>query len=186
MSKAFTKENDTQDDADDDSLDGAVALLPEGAKNYITPRGAEKLQAELRELRNIERPKLVNTIAWAAGNGDRSENADYIYGKRRLREIDRRVRFLIKRLESAEVIDPVSQRSDEVLFGATVTVRDEQEAEKTYQIVGVDEIDAARGCVSWLSPIARALLHAKVGQVVTLHSPKGEQDLEVLRIEYKT
>lgn len=183
MSKAFTKESDNQDD-DDAAGESSQSPLPTGAKNYMTPAGAQRLQAELKKLRNEERPKLVNTIAWAAGNGDRSENADYIYGKRRLREIDRRVRFLIKRLESAEVVDPSSQSSDRVLFGASVTVRDEGENTRTYRIVGIDETDAANGLVSWISPIAKALLNAKVGQVVTLRSPKGEEDLEILKIEY--
>jgi transcription elongation factor GreB len=155
-------------------------------KNYITTIGAEKLKAELKKLLYEQRPELVKVIAWAASNGDRSENGDYIYGKRRLREIDRRIRFLTKRLESAEVIDPSQVQSDRVLFGATVTVLDEDENERTYQIVGQDEIDAKKGAVSWVSPIAKALLNSKVGDVVQLKTPKGEEDLEVISIFYRS
>lgn len=153
-------------------------------KNYITPPGAKKLRDELHRLLHVERPEVVRTVAWAASNGDRSENADYIYGKRRLRELDRRIRFLTKRLESAEVIDPSAQKSDRVLFGATVTVADESGAERVYQIVGVDESDPARGRVSWISPLAKALLGKKAGEVLTFRSPKGEEELEILSIVY--
>lgn len=154
-------------------------------KNYITPSGAEKLKSELHQLLHVERPALVQTISWAASNGDRSENGDYIYGKRRLREIDRRIRFLTKRLEAAQIIDPAQQRADRVLFGAQVRVCDEDARERSYQIVGIDESDPKAGKVSWISPIAKALLNAKVGDVVTLRSPQGEEELEILEVQYK-
>lgn len=154
------------------------------AKNYITVVGAERLKKELRTLLYEERPKLVQTIQWAASNGDRSENGDYIYGKRRLREIDRRIRFLTQRLEAAEVIDPAKQASDRVRFGAQVKVFDEEERSRIYRIVGIDETDVGRGDVSWVSPIGKALLNAKVGDIVTLKTPKGEEDLEVVEIRY--
>jgi transcription elongation factor GreB len=153
-------------------------------KNYITAGGADKLKAELRKLLHEERPELVKTITWAASNGDRSENGDYIYGKRRLRQIDSRIRFLTKRLESAEIVDPEAVRSDRVRFGARVTIVDEDERKRVYRIVGVDETDAANGSVSWVSPVAKALLNARVGDVVRLRSPKGEEDLEIVKIEY--
>lgn len=153
-------------------------------KNYITPSGAERLKKELNQLLYTDRPEVVRVVAWAASNGDRSENGDYIYGKRRLREIDRRIRFLTKRLEEAEIVDPVKQRTDRVLFGATVTVSDGDGRTRKFTIVGIDETDGARGRVSWISPIAKALLNAKVGDAVTLRSPKGEEELEVLAIQY--
>ncbi len=155
-----------------------------GTKNYITPTGAEKLKSELKRLLHTDRPELVKVITWAASNGDRSENGDYIYGKRRLREIDRRIRFLSKRLEAAEIIDPAGVKSDRVRFGARVTVTDEEDRKRVYQIVGVDEAEPAKGAVSWISPIAKALLNAQVGDVVKLRSPKGEEDLEILEIFY--
>lgn len=182
MSKAFTKETDN--DEDDDRAD-SPSPLPKGVKNYMTPKGAETLRAELRKLMQEDRPKIVEVVHWAAGNGDRSENGDYIYGKKRLREIDRRIRFLSKRLENAEIIDPRSQKGDRVFFGATVTVSSDEDGEKTYRIVGIDETDAAQGKVSWISPIGKTLLKAKVGDTVTLRSPKGEVDLEILKVEYK-
>lgn len=182
MSKAFTKEQD--DAGDDDGLEGAEAAIPKGTKNYITPAGFARLKGELHHLLHEARPEVVRTVAWAASNGDRSENGDYIYGKRRLREIDRRIRFLTRRLDAAEVVDPAAQRSDRVLFGARVTVADESGAKKTYTIVGADEIDAPRGFVSWLSPMARALLNAQEGDVVTVNTPRGEQELEVIKIVY--
>ena len=151
----------------------------------MTPNGAKRLQEELRELLHTERPKLVETVAWAAGNGDRSENGDYIYGKKRLREIDRRIRFLTQRLEQMEVVDPASQNSDRVLFGATVTVEEEDGTKKTYQVVGVDEADPANGKLSWISPIGKALLQSKVGQVVSVRTPSGEVELEVKSIVYQ-
>lgn len=187
MSKAFTKEGDGEDlepdlehreDAEDDDS------VPKGTKNYITPKGAETLRSELHELLHVERPALVKTVQWAASNGDRSENADYIYGKRRLREIDKRIRFLTKRLDNAEIVDPTSQKSDRVVFGATVTIEDEQGNERRYSIVGVDEIDAKQGKISWLSPIGRALLKAQVGDSVTVRMPKGDEDFEIRKIEY--
>jgi transcription elongation factor GreB len=155
-----------------------------GTKNYLTPAGAARLREELKRLLYVERPEVVRTVAWAASNGDRSENGDYIYGKRRLREIDRRIRFLTKRLEAAEVIDPSRQNREQVLFGATVTVRDEEGRSRAYRIVGIDEADAGRGEVSWISPIARALLGARVGDAVLFRSPRGEEELEVVRIAY--
>jgi transcription elongation factor GreB len=153
-------------------------------KNYITPGGVEKLKLELKKLLYEERPELVKVISWAASNGDRSENGDYIYGKRKLREIDRRIRFLTQRLEAAEVIHPTAQPKDRVLFGAKVTVLDEEEREKIYHIVGQDEIDAKNGKISWISPVAKALLNAKVGEIVQVRTPKGTEEWEVVRIEY--
>ena len=151
----------------------------------MTPIGANKLKSELHKLLYTERPDLVKVITWAAGNGDRSENADYIYGKRRLREIDRRIRFLTKRLDMAEVIDPATQKSDQVLFGATVTVKDEEGKERTYQIVGIDETDGKIGRISWISPIGRALLQSRVGETITFRSPGGTEDLEVMGLIYQ-
>lgn len=154
-------------------------------KNYITPAGAETLKAELKKLLYGDRPELVKVIQWAASNGDRSENGDYIYGKRRLREIDRRIRFLTQRLEAAEVVDPEKQNSDRVLFGATVTVLDEEEKLKIFKIVGQDETDPKQGWISWISPMAKALLNSKVGDLVQVKTPKGPEDLEVIRIVYQ-
>ncbi|MGK5086934.1 transcription elongation factor GreB [Bdellovibrionota bacterium FG-2] len=194
MSKAFTKEDDTSEGEDGaaENEDGAQErLLPTGVKNYITTGGAERLKAELKKLLYEERPELVRVVAWAASNGDRSENGDYIYGKRRMREVDRRIRFLTKRLECAEVIDPATQKSDRILFGATVKIEDEEGGERTYSIVGVDEIDPKRGHISWRSPVARALLGARVGDVVSFQSPRalpGESELvelEVLAVKYE-
>ncbi|HEX7777497.1 MAG TPA: transcription elongation factor GreB [Parvibaculum sp.] len=181
MSKAFTKETDE----DDDERDAADAL-PAGVKNYITRKGFERLQEELRHLKRVERPKVVETVAWAAGNGDRSENGDYIYGKKRLREIDRRMRFLGKRLEIAEVVDPAQQKNrDRVFFGAAVTYANEAGEEKTIRIVGVDEADLERGEVSWISPVARALLKAEEGDTVEVKTPTGPETIEVVKIEYR-
>lgn len=181
MSKAFTKE----DDSDDDELPETESpAIPPGTKNYITPAGAEKLKKELRHLVSAERPKITAVVSWAASLGDRSENADYIYGKRRLREIDRRIRFLTKRLEIAEIVDPTSSQSDSVRFGATVKVCVDGEEQKTYCIVGIDETDGKKGHISWISPLGRALLKAKVGDTVTFRAPKGEVDLEILEILY--
>jgi len=154
------------------------------SKNYITSKGLERLQVELRELVTIERPKTVEVVAWAASNGDRSENADYQYGKRRLREIDRRIRFLQRRIDIAEVVEPSAQTGAKVLFGATVTVIDGEERERTYRIVDVDETDAKVGKVSWVSPIGQALLQTKQGDVVVLKTPKGEEELEILEVRY--
>jgi len=185
MSKAFTKETDTEA-AEPDSPDP----LPEGLKNYVTPNGLRLLRDELDCLRRVERPKVVEVIAWAATNGDRSENGDYIYGKKRLREIDRRLRFLMKRIESAEVVDPAHQRNrDRVFFGATVTYVDADGGldgeESILRIVGIDEASTAHGEVSWISPIARALMKAEVGDVVALRIPKGTRRIEVVKIAYE-
>ncbi len=183
MSKAFTRE-DAGGAEEDDLPPGAVAL-PAGARNYITPAGFRRLQEEHQRLLRVERPEVVRTVSWAAANGDRSENGDYIYGKRRLREIDRRVRFLAKRLENAEVVDPLLQeRRGQVFFGATVTYADPAGRERTVSIVGADEVDADRGRVSWISPIARALLRAEEGDEVALRTPQGMETLEVLAIRY--
>jgi transcription elongation factor GreB len=182
MSKAFVKETD---DDDIEPADDAAPAIPAGIKNYMTPDGHRHMQDELRRLVRDDRPKTVEIVAWAAGNGDRSENGDYIYGKKRLREIDRRIRFLTKRLESAEVVDPARQtRRDQVFFGATVTYADRHGAERTVTIVGIDEADLDRGQVSWISPIARALLKAQEGDVVELRTPAGAEPIEVLEISY--
>ena len=191
MSKAFTKESD---DALDDDLPDEPDPLPVGQKNYITPAGLARLREELNELWTVERPKVVEVVSWAAGNGDRSENGDYIYGKKRLREIDRRMRFLIKRIESAEVVDPARQKiRDKVFFGATVTYVDaDVEAgggldaeESTLRIVGIDEANVAHGDVSWISPIARALMKAEEGDVVAIRTPNGAKRIEVMKIAYE-
>ena len=180
MSKAFVKETESDDDHPDDA-----SALPAGVKNYMTPPGFRRLQEELQLLTRVERPKVVETVAWAAGNGDRSENGDYIYGKKRLREIDRRIRFLAKRLEIAEIVDPVQQKSrDQVFFGATVTYENGRGEEKTVTIVGIDEADLDRGHVSWVSPIARALLKAREGDSVEFRAPRGAERIEVIRISY--
>ena len=180
MSKAFTKETEPED-LEIEEADS----LPAGFKNYITPDGLVRLQAELKHLRSVERPKVVETVAWAAGNGDRSENGDYIYGKKRLREIDRRMRFLMKRLQIAEVVDQSQQKNrDQVFFGATVTYASEAGDEKTIRIVGVDEARLEEGEVSWVSPIARALLKAWEGDVVKVRTPNGLEEIEVVEISY--
>ena len=188
MSKAFTREDG--DDIDDDDVDVEEASpLPAGARNYMTPGGFGRLKAELNGLVDKERPEVVATVAWAASNGDRSENGDYIYGKKRLREIDRRIRFLIRRLDIAEIVDPMTRRDaddiDQIFFGATVTVRDSHGEKRTVSIVGVDEIDTNRGYISWVSPMARALIKAREGDVVTLKTPGGVDELEILEVRYK-
>ena len=152
--------------------------------NYITPDGFKKLQDEFKELFSNERPKLVQTVAWAAGNGDRSENGDYIYGKRRLREIDKRLQFLRDRIESAQVVDPKAIRSDKVVFGATVTIQDEDGQTKTYQIVGEDEIEPGQNKISWKSPMAKALLGKKVGDEIEIQRPAGDIYAEILKIQF--
>ena len=180
MSKAFTKETDREDDeaAEPDAL-------PAQAKNYVTPGGMAALQEEFRKLLYDERPKVVETVSWAAGNGDRSENGDYIYGKKRLREIDGRVRYLTKRIESAEVVDPARQKNrNQVFFGATVEYVRKDNTEHKVTIVGIDEADLANGKISWLSPVARALMRAHVGDVIELRTPSGPETLEVLSIAY--
>lgn len=181
MSKAFTREND----APEEDLE-VEPRMPDGTKNYITPAGHARLKAELKVLVENERPELIKTVAWAAANGDRSENADYLYGKKRLREIERRIRFLMKRLEAAEVVDSRDQEQERVFFGATVTYSDASGQRHTVSIVGTDEVDPARGRVSWVSPVARALLKAREGDVVTLKTPAGDERLEVLEIRYET
>ncbi len=182
MSKAFTKE-DTE--VEEDLPDEPEAPLPAGAKNYITPAGFRRMQDELKHLQQVERPKIVDIVSWAAGNGDRSENGDYIYGKQRLREIDRRLRFLAKRLEIAEMVDPAQQKNlDRVFFGATVTYANAAGDERTVTIVGVDEVDADQGRVSWISPIARALIKAQEGDIVELRTPHGIEPIEVVTIRY--
>jgi transcription elongation factor GreB len=178
VSKAFVKD----DDAAAEEAEAPEAPPPAG-KNYITPDGYARLDAERKRLVEVERPEVVKAVAWAASLGDRSENADYIYGKRRLREIDRRVRFLIKRLESAEIVRSAGRDTDQVFFGATVKVRIGKET-KALTIVGVDEVDPAHGRVSWVSPVARALLKARAGDTVTLRSPAGEEQLEILEVSY--
>ena len=179
MSKAFTKETD----ADDDDL--ALPPLPVGGKNYITPAGYARLRDELLSLIDDERPKVVEIVHWAASNGDRSENGDYIYGKKRLREIDRRIRFLTQRMEIAAVSDPsLHFGSDQIFFGATVTYVDSEDQERTITILGIDEADSAQQQVSWISPVARTMLKARVGDALTLVTPKGPQDIEVLRVQY--
>jgi transcription elongation factor GreB len=181
MSKAFTRETD----GDDEEQDGVLPELPTGGKNYMTPQGYAAMRAELLQLIDEERPKVVEVVHWAASNGDRSENGDYIYGKKRLREIDRRIRFLTQRLELAEVVDPtVHHGHDQVFFGATVTYVEESGQQRTVTIMGIDEADSAHGQVSWVSPIARALLKAREGDVVKLVTPLGAQEIEILRVGY--
>ena len=180
MSKAFTKETDHDED------DGpALPPIPAGGKNYITPQGFKRLQDELLDLIDHERPRIVEIVHWAASNGDRSENGDYLYGKKRLREIDRRIRFLTKRLEIAEVVDPALHAgSTQIYFGATVTYVDDEEVQRTVTILGIDEADAALQQVSWIAPVSRALLKAKVGDEVSLPTPSGVRTLEVLEVLY--
>jgi transcription elongation factor GreB len=178
VSKAFVREDS---EAPEEPLE-APPVAAHG-KNYISPAGFARLKAELRELVEVERPEVVKTVAWAASNGDRSENGDYLYGKKRLREIDRRVRFLIKRLENAEVVDSSGRDTDQVFFGASVKVRTSGTV-KEVTILGLDEVDPARGIVSWVSPIARALIKAREGDTVTLRTPGGEEKLEILEVTY--
>ena len=186
MSKAFTRE-----DADSDELDDEIeeAPLPAGSRNYMTPGGFARLKAELDELVTHERPSLVATVAWAASNGDRSENGDYLYGKKRLREIDRRIRFLIRRLDAAEVVDPATPRDDDaadrVFFGATVRVRSDTGDERTLSIVGIDETDTSRGYLRWISPVARAPLRSREGDIVAVKTPAGVEDLEIVDVAYR-
>jgi transcription elongation factor GreB len=180
MNKAFTKESDGDDD--DDTV---LPQMPAGTKNYITPQGYARLREELLMLIDEERPKVVEVVHWAASNGDRSENGDYLYGKKRLREIDRRIRFLTKRLEVAEITDPaVHHGRDQVFFGATVKYVEESGQERTITIMGIDEADSAQGQVSWISPVARALLKAREGDVVRLVTPAGAQEIEILSVRY--
>jgi transcription elongation factor GreB len=183
MSKAFTKEVDQEEE-----LEGEGASpLPAGSKNYITPGGHARLMEEFLWLMDKERPQVTSIVSWAAGNGDRSENGDYIYGKKRLREIDKRIRFLTQRMEIAEVVDPATPRDDatQIFFGATVTFANQKGEEKTVSIVGVDEIDTSRGYISWISPMARALIKAREGDRVTLRAPGGVEELEILEVKYQ-
>ena len=180
MSKAFTKESDS--DEDDDL--GGLPPLPAGSKNYMTPKGHRRMQDELRLLVTKERPEMVQVVSWAASNGDRSENGDYLYGKKRLREIDRRIRFLTRRLENAEVVPTTRTDTDQVFFGATVTYAAPDGREFRVSIVGLDEIDPQKGYVSWISPVARALTKARAGDTVLLHTPEGAQEIDILDVEY--
>lgn len=179
MSKAFTKETDQDDEPEQPEIPS------ENTKNYVTPFGLAQLQEEFKYLRYTERPKVVEIVRWAAGNGDRSENGDYIYGKKRLREIDRRVRYLTKRLDSATVVDPELQKNlTKVFFGATVTYAQKNGVEKTVKLVGIDEADLSQHKISWTSPVAKALLKSEVGDIVKLHTPQGNETLEILKIKY--
>jgi transcription elongation factor GreB len=183
MNKAFTREPDG--DLDDGEDSAGLPPLPAGGKNYITPQGYQRLRAELLNLIDVERPKMVEVVHWAASNGDRSENGDYLYGKKRLREIDRRIRFLTKRLDIAEVADPSAHHgSDQIFFGATVTYVNQHGDERTITIKGIDEADNLQGQVSWVAPIARALLKARIGDEVKLQTPGGLDTLEVLDVRY--
>ena len=180
MNKAFVREDVSENDDE-----ATPAALPAGRKNYITPTGYAALQRELKNLADVERPKIVETVHWAAKNGDRSENGDYLYGKKKLREIDRRIRFLSKRLEIAEVIDPSAHYGgDQVFFGATVRYIDEDGNETAVSIKGIDEADALHGEISWISPVAHALLRTRVGDTVMLRTPGGEREIEILSVEY--
>ncbi len=180
MSKAFTREND---DAEED--EPAEPSEPSVSRYYMTPAGYARMRAELKHLVEVDRPEVVRTVSWAASNGDRSENGDYIYGKKRLREIDRRVRYLIRRLENSEVVDSAGRDTDQVFFGATVTVRSGDGAERKITIVGLDEVDMARGRVSWISPIAKALIKAREGDRITLRTPGGVEELEIAEVQYE-
>jgi transcription elongation factor GreB len=179
MSKAFVRELEDDDEAPE------VERAPTPAKNYISPAGYARLKAELKQLVELERPEVVRTVSWAAKNGDRSENGDYLYGKKRLREIDRRVRFLIKRLEAAEVVDSAGRNTDQVFFGCTIKMKTGTDGrERTVTIVGLDEVDPAKGRVSWISPVAKALLKARAGDRVMLKTPAGPEELEILEVRY--
>jgi transcription elongation factor GreB len=183
MSKAFVKESSDADEDDDDV--GGAPPIPAGSKNYMTPRGYLRLKDELVQLLKVERPQVVQTVHWAASNGDRSENGDYIYGKKRLREIDRRIRFLTKRLDNAEVVDPAAREAtDQIFFGATVRYANGAGDEQQIAIVGIDEVDLPRGRISWISPIARALTKAREGDSVQLRTPAGVETLDILEVRY--
>lgn len=181
MNKAFTRESDN----DEDDEPEVPSPVPAGQKNYITPGGYSRLKAELDRLVDKERPETVSIVSWAAGNGDRSENGDYIYGKRRLREIDRRIRFLVRRLDISEVVDPAGRDTDQIFFGATVVIVNSKGEERQVSIVGIDETDTPRGYISWISPMARALLKARAGDTVTLHTPAGAESIEVVDVRYE-
>lgn len=185
MSKAFTKEVDQEEDEGLEPASGSAGSLPSGTPNYLTPEGYAALHQELQQLLKVERPKIVEIVSWAASNGDRSENGDYIYGKRRLREIDRRLRFLTKRLAIAQVVDSAAQAgNDQVFFGARVTIADEQGQEQSYRIVGVDETHLAPDAISWVSPLARALIKSREGDSVSFQSPSGMRQVDVIRVQY--
>ena len=182
MSKAFTRETDADSD---DGEDPSLPPLPAGSRNYMTPQGYATLRAELFSLLDEERPKIVEIVHWAASNGDRSENGDYIYGKKRLREIDRRIRFLTQRLEIAEVVDPaVHHGSEQVFFGATVVYEEGDATQRRVTILGIDEADSLQGQVSWISPIARTLLKSRTGDELKLPTPQGVLNIEVLQVTY--
>jgi transcription elongation factor GreB len=182
----MSKASNPQADTDEEDAEQGLPPIPAGVKNYITPAGFKRLKDEALHLLDKERPELVKVIQWAASNGDRSENADYIYGKRRLREIDRRIRFLTKRLDAAVVVDPATREAtDQVYFGATVTVAHADGEEKTYAIVGIDEADASLGRISWISPLARAMLKAREGDTVILRTPAGNEPLDIVAVVYK-
>ncbi|MEE8222036.1 MAG: transcription elongation factor GreB [Nitrosomonadaceae bacterium] len=185
MSKLFTEETKLIDDLEENKPNNQ---LPIGSKNYITPGGHARLMGEFLWLMNKERPEVTAIVSWAAGNGDRSENSDYIYGKKRLREIDRRIHFLTKRLDIAEIVDPTAPREDKmrIFFGATVTFSNQRGKKKTVSIVGIDEIDTTKGYISWISPMARALTKARQGDIVNLHAPDGVKKIEVLEVKYQT
>ena len=184
MNKAFTRETDASDE-EGGGEDIVAPRLPDGAKNYVTPQGYRRLRAELMTLLDDERPKVVEIVSWAAKNGDRSENGDYLYGKKRLREIDRRIRFLTKRLDIAEIVDPsLHHGNEQIFFGASVRYANDRGEERTVRIMGVDEAESSRGDVSWISPVARALLKARVGDEVRLVTPGGPETLEVLEVSY--
>lgn len=181
MNKAFVRESEGEDE---EELPPSLQI-PAGTRNYITPAGHERLKNELEHLVKRERPHVVEIVAWAASNGDRSENGDYIYGKRRLREIDRRIRFLTKRLDIAEIVDPLRQGdNDQIFFGARVTIADSAGVENTYTIVGIDEADASRGRISWISPLARALIKSRAGDVIRFQSPVGVREIDILEVFY--
>jgi transcription elongation factor GreB len=185
MNKAFTREPDAEAGEDEDEDDPAKAL-PVGTKNYMTPGGYARMRAEFDQLMNKDRPHIVEVVAWAASNGDRSENGDYLYGKKRLREIDRRIRYLTKRLGNSLVVDPLLQpNTEQVFFGATVVIADERGEEQCYAIVGLDEAEAGRGRISWTSPLARALLKAREGDAVRFQSPVGWRTIDIVEIRYE-
>jgi transcription elongation factor GreB len=187
MNKAFTREPDPDDDDNETGTGQMAPALPGGSRNYITPGGLQRLKDELQYLLHKERPAVTAVVSWAAGNGDRSENADYQYGKRRLREIDRRIRFLGKRIDLAEVIDPESprgERANQVFFGATVSYTGKSGSAHAITIVGVDEIDLALGRISWVSPLARTLLKARTGDTLVFHAPGGTEELTIMEVRY--
>jgi transcription elongation factor GreB len=184
MSNALVTELPS-DEADDEESLSPTLQIPPGSKNYMTPAGHAKMREEFEHLVKVERPQMVEVVAWAASNGDRSENGDYIYGKRRLREIDRRIRFLSKRLDNAEVVDPVRQQgNDRIFFGATITVSYDGEDDQVYSIVGIDEADVSRGRISWVSPLARTLIKSREGDLVRLQTPAGVREIQILEVQY--